>query len=257
MHQDILYTVSEGVATITLNRPEKLNAFRGQTINELTQALNEAIKDKAIGVIVIGGSGGKSFCVGGDLEEMKGLDSKSGPLFVQRLLHLARTFLNCPKPIIAKVNGYCLGGGNEIQLFCDLTIASEESSFGQVGPKVGSAPLWGGTQILSRLLGLKKAKEMIFLCEPYSAAEAEQMGLINFAVPAAELDSCTTKICRDILMRSPQSLRLVRQSLHEGILKEIERDLKKLQTIYGSAELKEGMNAFLTKKSPDWNQFRR
>ncbi len=257
-YQDILYASANGVATITLNRPEKLNAFRSQTLGELTQALNAAIKDKAIGVIVITGAQAAkpSFCVGGDLAEMKTLTAQTCPGFMQRLLHLGRTLLNAPKPLLAKVDGYCLGGGNEIQLFCDLTIASDRSTFGQVGPKVGSIPLWGGTQILPRLVGMKRAKEMIFLCHPYSAAEALEMGLINRVVPTSDLDTTTQRVAQELLVMSPQALRLARQALHEGILKELERDLKKLQKIYGSAELHEGMSAFLEKRTADFARFR-
>ncbi|MBI2082592.1 MAG: enoyl-CoA hydratase/isomerase family protein [Deltaproteobacteria bacterium] len=256
MFHDILYKSGSGIATITLNRPEKLNAFRSQTIVELTTALARAIKDRAVGVIVITSAGGKAFCVGGDISEMKDLNRKKGRIFVQKLLRLSKIFLTSPKPIIAKVNGYCLGGGNEIQLFCDLTIASEKSIFGQTGPKVGSAPLWGGTQILPFLVGLKKAHEIIYLCRQYAAREAMEIGLINQVVPEISLDAIVERTCQEILEKGPQSLALARQALHEGLWPRLAKDLKKLGKIYGTPEVKEGMNAFLEKRPPNFSKFR-
>ena len=245
---DILYESKSGTATVTINRPEKLNAFRSQTLLEIDRTLQKAVRDSSVGVIVISGAGGKAFSVGGDIDEMVALNRKTGRLFVQKLLQLARTFLTCPKPIIAKVNGYCLGGGNEIQLFCDLTIASEKSVFGQVGPKVGSAPLWGGTQILPLLVGLKRAHEMIYLCRQYPAREAKEMGLINQIVPEVGLDAAVERIAEELLERSPQALALVRNSLHAGLFKQIDQDLRRLTRIYGSDQFREGMSAFLEKR---------
>jgi len=183
---------------------------------------------------------------------MKGLNRKTGRSFVQKLVRLARLFLTSPKPIIAKVNGYCLGGGNEIQLFCDLTIASEKSVFGQVGPKVGSAPLWGGTQILPLVVGLKRAHEIIYLCRQYPAREAKEMGLINQVVPEVGLDGAVERICLEILEKSPQAIRLARRSLREGILPRIRKELNHLSRVYGGPELREGMTSFLEKRRPDW-----
>lgn len=254
--QDILLKSHNGIATITINRPDKLNAFRGQTIIEMERAIRTAIRERGVGVIVITGAGDKAFCVGGDIAEMNDLSAKTGRLFVTKLLKLAKSFIASPKPIIAKVNGYCLGGGNEIQLFCDLTIASEKSVFGQTGPKVGSAPLWGGTQSLPLLVGPKKAHEITFLCHQYPAREALEMGLINKVVPELSLDSITELICREILEKSPQAIALARASLHEGLLTKIEKDLKKLPKIYGSPELKEGMSAFLEKRKPDYSKLK-
>ncbi|MBI2982195.1 MAG: enoyl-CoA hydratase/isomerase family protein [Deltaproteobacteria bacterium] len=252
--KDILYKTESGIATITLNRPEKLNAFRSQTIVELSAVLSRAIKDHKIGVIIISGGGGKAFCVGGDIQEMKDLDLRTGKAFARKLLHLGKIFLTSPKPIIAKVNGYCLGGGNEIQLFCDLTIASEKSIFGQTGPKVGSAPLWGGTQILPFLVGLKKAHEIIYLCRQYAAREAKEIGLINQVVPEISLDAVVERCCREILEKGPRSLTLARQALHEGLLPRLVKDLKKLEKIYGTPEVMEGMNAFLEKRHPSFKR---
>ncbi len=250
MDRDILYDVTRGIATITLNRPEKLNAFRNQTLVELAKALTTAIRDKKVGVIVLAGAGDKAFCVGGDIGEMKSLNQKTGRIFVRNLARAGRLFLTCPKPIVAKVNGYCIGGGNEIQLFCDLTIASEKSVFGQTGPKIGSAPLWGGTQILPALVGLKKAKEIMFLCRQYSAAEAAAIGMINRAVPESDLDRTVSQLCEELLKRSPQSIRLVKRSLHRNLQAPLAKDLTLLRRIYGSRELSEGMRAFLEKREP-------
>ncbi len=254
--QDLLYESSNGIATITLNRPEKLNAFRSQTIVELTQALMAAIKDKTVGVVVIAGAGGKAFSVGGDIGEMASLNRRTGRLFVEKLRHLAKIFLTSPKPLIAKVNGYCLGGGNEIQLFCDLTIASEKSVFGQVGPKVGSAPLWGGTQILPRLVGLRRAFEIICLCRQYPAREAKEIGLITQVVPEISLETVVERTAQELLEKSPQALALCRKSLHLGLSGQILKDLKELTRIYGNPELVEGMTAFLEKRPPDYSRFR-
>lgn len=145
---------------------------------------------------------------------------------------------------------YAIGGGNEIQLFCDLTIASDRSVFGQTGAKVGSAPLWGGTQILPALVGLRKAKEIMFLCGTYPASEAAAMGMINRVVPEDFLDQTVESLCRALLKKSPQSLRLLKKALHREILPRLVLDLKTLEGIYGSAEIKEGMSAFLEKREP-------
>jgi len=253
-YQDISYASANRVATVTLNRPEKLNAFRNKTLIEAAESITRAVKDRSVGVIVLTGAGKKAFCVGGDIGEMKGLNRKTGRLFVKNLERFAKTILTCPKPLIAKVNGWCIGGGNEIQLFCDLTIASDRSVFGQTGPKVGSAPLWGGTQILPSLVGLKKAKEIMFLCGSYSASEAAEIGMINRVVPEAELDRTVESLCRDLLKKSPQSLRLLKKALHREIIPRLVLDLKLLEGIYGSAELKEGMSAFLEKREPRFPQ---
>lgn len=255
-YQDILIETTKGIGTITLNRPEKLNAFRSQTISDLILALQAAIQDRAVGVIIVTGAGGKAFCVGGDISEMKTLNRKTGGSFVQKLLKLGKLFFSCPKPIIAKVNGYCIGGGNEIQLFCDLTIASERSVFAQTGPKVGSAPLWGGGQILPGLIGMKKAKEVAFLCRQYPAMEAKEIGMINQVVPETDLDRVVEETCKELLQRSPQAIRLLKKSFHAGLLSQLQKDLKNLAPIYGTAELQEGMNAFLEKRSPDYSKFR-
>jgi len=247
---DILFEIKDRVAVITLHRPEKLNAFRSRTLRELTQAVRRAVRDGSVGIVVLTGSGSRAFCVGGDIEEMKALTPRTGKSFVAELYRTAEALLSCPKPTIAKVNGYCLGGGNELQLFCDLTVASDRSVFGQVGPKVGSSPLWGGSQILPALTGLKKAKELMFLCPQITAREAASLGLINMCVPEAELENKVREIGQNLLRKSPQSLRVLKKSLHRGLLGRVREDLKLLQSLYGSRELREGMQAFLDKREP-------
>ena len=252
MNKDILYSVVSSFATITLNRPEKLNAFRLQTLRELAAALKKADGDRQVRSVVITGAGTKAFCVGGDIEEMKGLTHKTAAPFIKALLAVWRAIRNSLKPVIAKVNGYCLGGGNEIQLMCDLTIASETAKFGQTGPKVGSVPLWGGTQLLPRLVGEKRAREIIFLCRQYPATEAKAMGLVNEVVPESEIDARVDEVCATIARMSPQSLRLAKKSLNADVERQLLRDARMLKEIYGSPELVEGMSAFLEKRLPRW-----
>ncbi|MGC8787052.1 MAG: enoyl-CoA hydratase-related protein [Anaerolineae bacterium] len=182
-YTDILYEKSAGVATITINRPQVLNAFRTQTILEMTQVLEDASRDRSIGVIVITGAGERAFCVGGDITEMRDLTPESGRFFLRRFTDLLWRIRQAPVPVIAAVRGYCLGGGNEINVACDLTLAAENAIFGQVGPTVGSAPIFGGTQFLPSIVGEKRAREIIFLCQRYSAAEAERFGWCNKVVP--------------------------------------------------------------------------
>ncbi len=256
--QDILYEKTNGIATITFNRPDKLNAFRTQTLNETSEALEDAAQDKTVGVIVLAAAGDKAFCVGGDISEMKDLNPETGKVFIESLRRFARAMRNTGKPVIAKVRGYCLGGGHEIHLMCDLTYADTTAVFGQTGPKVGSVPLWGATQILPRVVGEKRAREIIYLCQQYSAEQAATMGLINEVLAPEELDARVVKICQEILAKSPQSIRLSRQAMNERIdWGEWERGLELLYPCYGSAELTEGMKAFLEKCPPEFNRFRR
>jgi dihydroxynaphthoic acid synthetase len=246
---DILFKEDNGIATITLNRPEKLNAFRQQTLDEMSSCFEEVSADSSIGVAVLASSGPRAFCVGGDISEMKDLNQKSGKVFIDSLLRFANGIRNLGKPIIAKVRGYCLGGGHEMHLMCDLTYADTTAVFGQTGPKVGSVPLWGATQILPRLVGEKKAREIIYLCQQYSAQEAYQIGLVNEVLDPKQLDDHVHHVCQEILKKSPQSLRLSREAMNRQIpWEEWTSSLEQLLTCYGSKELQEGMNAFLEKR---------
>jgi len=207
-YEDILFEKKNEVARITINRVKTFNSFRGQTLDEMMAALDDASTDRTIGVIVLSGAGGKAFCSGGDIAEMRDLNAETGRAFLYKFLNLFLKIRSAPKPVIAAINGYCLGGGNEINMVCDLTIASEKSMFGQVGPTVGSIPVLAATQHLPRNVGDKKAKEIIFLCQRYTAEEARQMGWINKVVPNDKFEEEVQAWCDRILEMSPQSLRV-------------------------------------------------
>jgi len=249
--EDILYEKKEGIARITINRPKVLNSFRSKTLDELAAAFEDANADKTIGVVVLTGAGDRAFCAGGDISEMGELNSAAGKVFLGKCLKVSTAIRNCSKPVIAMVKGYCLGGGHELHLMCDLTIAAQSAEFGQTGPTVGSVPIWGGTQMLPRIVGEKKAREIIFLCRRYSAAEAERMGLINKAVSDVDLEEETMAWCKRILEMSPQALGIAKTSLN------FESDLAYASFVHGSQmlslayeteEIKEGMRAFLEKR---------
>lgn len=257
--QDIIYEKKDGRATITINRPEVLNAFRQQTLDEMIEAFDDANRDRTIGVVVLTGAGQRAFCVGGDVSTMSDLSGEKTTAWITSLLRLAAAIRNTGKPVIAAVNGYCIGGGNELQLFCDLTIASDKATFAQVGPRVGACPVWGGTQLLPRLVGDKKAREMIFLCDTYSAQEAERMGLINKVVPHDKLAEEVDAWCSRILSHSPQSLRVAKISLNFGsdlLYASLVHGGEMLRNIFGSEESLEGMRAFLEKRPADYQRFR-
>lgn len=260
MYEDIIYEKKDGVAMITINRPDALNAFTTKTIEEMTEAVVDAGEDGRIGVIVIRGAGGKAFCVGGDIKEMKELNRKTGRIFLNKFLNLLFSIRKAPKPVIAGVDGYCLGGGNEINITCDLTIATKKSVFGQVGPRVGSVPVITGTQYLPRILGEKKARELVFLCNRYTAEEAERMGWINKVVEDGTLDSALDEWCKIILELSPQSLRIGKLSFNfesDLLYPSFQHAVEILASLYETEEFKEGMTAFLEKRKPDFNKFRR
>ncbi|MFH1538759.1 MAG: enoyl-CoA hydratase-related protein [bacterium] len=259
-YEDILFEPKEGIAWVTINRPKLYNAFRSKTLDELTDAFETVEADASLGVAVLTGSGDKAFCSGGDISEMGQLNPTVGRTFLSRCLKLSTTMRGISKPIIAAVNGYCLGGGNEINALCDLTIASDRAVFGQTGPSVGSAPIWAGTQLLPRIIGEKKAREMAFLCQRYPAEEAERMGLANKVVPHDKLMEEAGAWANRILDMSPQAIKITRTSMN------FESDIayasfmhgrEMLALVYGSPELTEGMNAFLEKRKPDFRKFRR
>jgi len=259
-YEDILFEKQAGAAKITLNRPGVFNAFRNRTLTELGEALQDAAEDGAVGVMVLAGAGGKAFCSGGDIEEMRGLTPETGRNFVHRLLRIFQLIRTAPKPVLAAVDGYCLGGGNELNLVCDLTLATEKSIFGQVGPTVGSTPVLAGTQYLPRLVGDKKAKEIVFLCQRYSAREAAEMGWINKVVPDGTLEQAEKEWCSRILSMSPQALRIAKVSLNfeaDQLYPSFIHGIEMLAATYGSPELVEGMSAFLEKRKPDFSRFRK
>ena len=259
-YEDIIYEKWDGVATITINRPEVLNAFRTQTVLEMTEAVVDAARDGSIGAIVLTASGERAFCVGGDIKEMGDLTSESGRLFVGRFARLLWEIRRAPKPVIAAVRGYCLGGGNEINVACDVTIATEDSIFGQVGPTVGSAPVIGAAQFLPRIVGEKRAREIIFLCQRYSAQEAESFGWVNKVVPKERFEGELRAWTDRILELSPQALRVSKISLNyesDQLYGSFNSSIEMISALYGTEEFREGMTAFLEKRKPDFKRFRR
>ncbi|KAL9225586.1 hypothetical protein vseg_001491 [Gypsophila vaccaria] len=260
---DIVYekAVGEAIAKITINRPERRNAFRPLTVKEMIRAFNDARDDSSIGVIILTGKGSKAFCSGGD-QAVRGKDGYVDPNDVGRLnvLDLQVQIRRLPKPVIAMVAGYAVGGGHILHMVCDLTIAAENAIFGQTGPKVGSFDAGYGSSIMSRLVGPKKAREMWFLTRFYPASEAEKMGLINTVVPLESLENETIKWCREILRNSPTAIRVLKSALnavddgHAG-LQQIGGDATLL--FYGTEEGNEGKTAYIERRRPDFTKFPR
>ena len=260
-YTDIVYsTTDDGIAKITINRPEVHNAFRPQTIIEISQALTVAREDERVGVIILTGMGNKAFCSGGD-QRVRGdsgykLDDGATGRFHVTDLHVQMR--RCPKPIVAMVAGWAIGGGHVLHLVCDLTIAADNARFGQVGPKVGSFDGGFGASVLSDLVGPKKAKEIWFLCRQYDARQALEMGLVNCVVPYERLEEETVQWCREMLALSPFALRLIKASFHaseDGYagIQQLAHDTNLL--FYGSPEAQEGRDAYKEKRSPDFGQF--
>jgi len=260
-YDDVLYAERDGVATITINRPEVRNAVRPKTYEELTHAMHRAADNAEIGVVVLTGAGEKAFCSGGDVRDQSERNPSIGRTHMRRLFALSSVMRMMDKPIIARVRGFCVGGGNELQLFCDLTVASEDSKFGQVGPKVGSVPIWGACQLLARYVGERKAREILYTCRLYPAQEALEMGLINQVCPVDDLDAEVEKLCQEILLKSPQSIRIAKLALNAGSDKDFYPSFfpnaELLASAYGNEENMEGINAFLEKRPSNFAQFRR
>jgi 2-ketocyclohexanecarboxyl-CoA hydrolase len=255
-YEDILYDAADGVARITINRPQVMNAFRGKTCEELIQAFNRAGWDKAIGAIVLAGAGDRAFCTGGDQSAHSGRYDGRGMigLPIEELQSLIR---DVPKPVIARVQGYAIGGGNVLAAVCDLTIASEKAVFGQVGPKVGSVDPGFGTAYLARVVGEKKAREIWYLCRRYTAAEALAMGLVNAVVAHEELDAEVARWCAEIMERSPTAIAIAKRSFNadtESIRGIGGMGMQALKMYYESEESKEGVRAFNEKRKPDFRK---
>ena len=256
---DILYHKAEGLAKITINRPEIRNAFRPQTVDEISHALNEARQDQTIGVIILTGSGKEAFCSGGDqrIREHSGyLDAQGIPRL--NVLDLQRQIRTCPKPVVAMVAGYAIGGGHVLHVVCDLTIAADNAIFGQVGPKVGSFDGGFGAGYLARIVGQKKAREIWFLCKQYTAEEALEMGLVNCVVPYEQLESTTVEWCKKMLLHSPLAIRCLKSALNADCdgqtgLQELAGNATLLY--YMTEEAQEGHHAFLDKRAPDFSKF--
>ena len=256
---DILYETSPGIAKITINRPEVRNAFRPQTLFELADAFNAARDDPGIGVIIFTGAGDEAFCSGGD-QRVRGDDGYKDAQGIGRLnvLDLQVQIRRTPKPVIAMVAGYAIGGGHVLHVVCDLTIAADNARFGQTGPKVGSFDGGYGAGLLARMVGHKKAREIWYLCEQYDAQEALAMGLVNKVVPLSRLEEETVAWARRILQMSPLALRLLKASFNadtDGLagIQQLAGDATLLY--YMSEEAQEGRNAYIEKRAPHFDKF--
>lgn len=256
-YEDILYEVRDGAAWITINRPEKMNAFRGRTCDELIHALGRAGYAREIGAIVLAGAGERAFCTGGDQSAHEGQYDGRGTIGLPvEELHTA--IRDVPKPVIARVQGYAIGGGNVLCTICDLTIASEKAVFGQVGPKMGSVDPGYGTALLARVVGEKKAREMWYLCRRYTAAQALAMGLVNAVVPPDQLDAEVQKWCEEIMEKSPTALAIAKRSFNMDTAHQAGiagMGLYALKLYYDSDESREGVNAFKEKRKPDFRRY--
>jgi dihydroxynaphthoic acid synthetase len=256
---DITREVIDGVAWVTIDRPRVLNAVRERTLDELIDAVDRANAEPEVGAVVITGAGDRSFCSGGDFQSMMRLNRENGHLWNNRMIRIAHTIRGLGKPVIAMVNGWCMGGGNELQLMCDLTIASDRAMFGQTGAKVGACPVVAATQYLPRLLGDKKAKEVIFLCERYTAQQALEINMINKVVPHERLREETEGWCKRILSHSPQTIRYTKVSMNfesDLLYPSWTHGVELLSMVWGSDEGLEGMRAFMEKRQPDFSPWR-
>lgn len=261
---DILYEKNDGIAKITINRPAVYNAFRAQTIQQLIWAFRDAWDDLRIGAVILTGAGEKAFCVGGDQKEKGnegGYDYSGGlgggiGLEIESLHQVIR---NIPKPVIAAVNGFAIGGGHVLHVICDLTIAADTAKFGQSGPKVGSYDAGFGSAYLARIVGEKKAREIWYLCEQYTAEECREMGLVNKVVPANELQQAAQEWAEKILQKSPTAIQMLKYSFNadsaniQGIS---QLAMGSLAMFYNTAESNEGKEAFLEKRPVNFNKFR-
>jgi len=256
---DIRYETMDGIAKITICRPEVHNAFRPMTVSEMRQALQIARDDASIGVIILCGEGGEAFCSGGD-QRVRGDAGYKDDTGIHRLnvLDFQREIRTCPKPVIAMVAGWAIGGGHVLHVMCDLTIAADNARFGQTGPKVGSFDGGYGSAYLARIIGQKKAREIWFLCRQYDAKQALEMGLVNTVVPLEDLEKETVQWCREILQHSPLALRCLKAGLNadcdgQAGIQELAGNATLL--FYMTEEGQEGRDAFLEKRKPDFAKF--
>jgi len=261
--KEILYEKKDGVGKVIINRPKRFNAFTALTLEEMIFAFQDAWADKTIGVVVLTGIGDKSFCTGGDLQtkDDSGYDNGTASLDMaqghSQLIYLMR---NIPKPVIAMVNGYAIGGGHVLQVVCDLSISSETAIFGQAGPRVGSFDAGFGTVFLARIVGEKKAREIWYMCKQYSAQEALEMGLVNKVVPASELAEEVDKWCEELLQKAPYALAYLKASFNADSDHVIGIDnmaMQALKLYYETEESHEGLAAYSSKRPPDFSKFRK
>ena len=260
-YKDIRYEKWQGIAKVTINRPEVRNAFRPQTLSEMSGAFEDAREDPEVGVVILTGEGEQAFCSGGD-QRIRGSEGYVGRDGVPRLnvLDLQKQIRSLPKPVVAMVAGYAIGGGHVLHVVCDLTIAAENARFGQTGPRVGSFDGGFGASTLASLVGLKKAKEIWFLCRQYDAEAALRMGLVNAVVPLADLEAETVRWCQEMLKLSPLALRLLKSSFNAALdgqagIQELAGNATLLY--YMSAEAQEGRDAYVQKRPPDFSKFPR
>jgi len=259
-YEDIRYETADGIAKITIDRPEVRNAFRPETVIELSDAFNRAREDTAVGVIILTGEGPLAFCSGGDqrVRGDAGYVQQSTGVGRFHVTDLHVQIRRTPKPVVAMVAGYAVGGGHVLHVICDLTIAADNARFGQTGPRVGSFDGGFGASVLARQIGQKKAKEIWFLCRQYDAQQALDMGLVNTVVPLEQLEEETVQWCREMLALSPYALRLLKASFNadeDGLagIQQLAHDTNLL--FYGSEEAQEGRNAYREKRRPDFDKF--
>ena len=260
-YEEILFSYYDGIAKISINRPHKRNAFTPQTVKEMSEAMEFARQDERVGVVILTGEGGEAFCSGGD-QSVRGHGGYVGQDQVPRLnvLDLQMQIRRIPKPVVAMVAGYAIGGGHVLHVVCDLSIAADNARFGQTGPKVGSFDGGFGASYLARVVGQKKAREIWFLCDQYDAQEALGMGLVNKVVPLDQLEETTIAWCRKMLDKSPIALRMIKASLNAELdgqagIQQLAGDATLLY--YLSEEAKEGKDAFLEKRKPDFSKFQK
>jgi naphthoate synthase len=259
-YTDIRYQKVDGIAKITINRPEVRNAFRPLTVKEMMHALNDARDDERTGVVILTGEGHEAFCSGGDIRVRgdAGYKEEGSGLMRLNVLDFQRQIRTCPKPVIAMVAGWAVGGGHVLHVMCDLTIAAENARFMQTGPKVGSFDGGFGASYLARIVGQKKAREIWFLCRPYNAQQALEMGLVNAVVPLDRLEVETVQWCREILANSQLAIRCLKAALNadcdgQAGLQELAGNATLL--FYMTEEGQEGKNAYMEKRKPDYGQF--
>lgn len=260
--EDIRFEKTEdGVAKVTINRPHVRNAFRPETVKEMIEAFDQCRDDSSIGVVILTGEGKDAFCSGGD-QKVRGNGGYVGQDGIARLnvLDLQKKIRSLPKPVVAMVAGYAIGGGHVLHVVCDLTIAADNARFGQTGPKVGSFDGGLGSSYLARIVGQKKAREIWYLCRQYDAKQALEMGLVNHVVPYERLEVETLRWCREILQHSPLALRCLKSALNadcDGQMGLLDFAGNATLLYYLSEEAKEGRNAFVEKRAPDFAQFSR
>ena len=257
---DVLYETSDGIATITINRPEVYNAFRGKTVDELIKCFKAAWADRSVGVVILTGAGDRAFCTGGD-QKQRAETGDYGPtesgLFEVETLH--RLIRDIPKAVIAAVNGFAIGGGHVLHVICDLTIAADTARFGQVGPRVGSFDAGFGSAYLARVVGEKRAREIWFLCRQYTADQALSWGLVNAVVPFDQLMDESRAWAKEILAKSPTAIRFLKHSFNaetESIAGIGQMAFDGLDLFVRSEEAREGVQAFSEKRDPDFGKYR-